>query len=96
MAATKINATVQQLAKLLEAFNQTASPERLDDFSARFDSLNRLAQATGKEVVDYAFYKLLLLHGFTAATVLLTSLAFWWLKNKFSRRQELSRDVKAD
>ena len=96
VAATKINTTVQQLAKLLEAFSQTASPERLDDFSARFDSLNRQAQATGKEVVDYAFYKLLLLLGFTAATVLLTSLAFWWLKNKFSRRPELSRVVKAD
>jgi hypothetical protein len=59
-------------------------------------AFNRQAQATGKEVVDYAFYKLLLLLGFTAAIVLLTSLAFWCLKNKFSGRQELSRDVKAD
>ena len=99
-AATRINATAQQLAELLKAFNQTISPGQLDVFSARLDSFNRQAQAGGKEVVDYAFNRLLVLGlmllGLASATVLLTSLTFWWLKKKFSGSQEPFRDSSTD
>ena len=86
-AAAQINTSAQHLVKLLETFDQTISPERLDAFSARVDLLNRQAQASGRDLVDYAFRKTLIL-GLTLITlgcamVLASVLLYWMLKKKF-------------
>ncbi len=85
-AAAQINASAEQLSKLLQTFNDTASPQRLDALSARLDLLSRQAQASSKAVVDYAFDKLLLLGAIlillSCVMVLATSVVFWMLKRK--------------
>lgn len=88
VAAAQIGASAEQLSKLMAAFDQAISPERLDVLSTRVDALNKQAQASSKEMVDYAFKKLLLL-GVTlmilcGLIVIATSLVFWGLKKKFA------------
>ena len=87
-AATQINATAQDLVKLLQTFDQTLSPGNLDGLSARLDVLTRQAQASGKELVDYTFRQTLflglLLIGSACAMVLASSLVFWKLKRRFA------------
>ncbi len=88
VAAAQIGASAEQLSKLMAAFDQAISPERLDVLSTRVDALNKQAQASSKEMVDYAFKKLLLL-GVTlmilcGLIVIATSLVFWGLKKRFA------------
>ncbi len=88
-AATQIKNSAEQLTKLLEAFDRTISPERIDPLSARLDLLGKQAQTSSKEVVDYAFNKLLelgvILILSSCAMVLATSALFWKLKRKFAK-----------
>jgi len=83
-AAAQINATAQDLVKLLQAFEQTVAPANLDTLSARFDALSRQTQANGKELVDYAFAKTLLLGlilmASACAMALVTVLLYWRLR----------------
>jgi hypothetical protein len=87
-AAAQINATAQDLVKLLEAFNQTLAPGKFDELSTRVDALTRQAQASGKELVDYTFRQTLILGliliGFACVMVLASALTFWGLKKKFA------------
>jgi len=87
-AAAQINATAQDLVKLLQAFDQTLAPGKLDGLSTRLDALTRQAQAGGKELVDYTFRQTLflglILIGFACGMVLASALAFWGLKKKFA------------
>ena len=84
VAAAQISASAEQLSKLLEAFGNTISPERIDMLSARADLLGKQARTSGKEVVDYAFNKVLLLGMIlillSCGMALATSLAYWKLK----------------
>ncbi|MEI7866335.1 MAG: hypothetical protein WCI11_00480 [Candidatus Methylumidiphilus sp.] len=86
-AAAQISASAEQLSKLFAAFNQTISPEHLAVVSARMDSVSRQAQASSKQIVDYAYKKLLMLGviliSFCCAMVLATSMVYWMLKKKF-------------
>ena len=87
-AAAQIGASAEQLSRLLAAFDQAISPERLDVLSTRVDALSKQAQASSKEMVDYAFKKVLLL-GVTlmilcGLIVIATSLVFWGLKKRFA------------
>jgi len=88
-AATQITNSAEQLTKLLEAFDRTISPERIDLLSARLDLLSHQAQTSSKEVVDYTFNKLLMLATIlillSCAMVLATSVVFWRLKRKFAK-----------
>ncbi len=87
-AAAQINATAQDLVKLLQAFDQTLAPGKFDELSTRLDALTRQAQSSGKELVDYTFRQTLflglILIGFACGMVLVTILAFWGLKKKFA------------
>ena len=87
-AAAQINATAQDLVKLLQAFDQTLAPEKLDVLSTRLDALTRQAQASGKELVDYTFRRILflglILIGSACGMVLVSAVAFWGLKKKFA------------
>ncbi len=87
-AAAQVNATAQDLVKLLQAFDQTMSPERFDGLSTRLEALTRQTQASGKELVDYTFQQTLflglILIGSACAMMLASALAFWRLKKKFA------------
>jgi hypothetical protein len=87
-AATQINATAQDLVKLLQAFDQTLAPGKLDGLSTRLDTAIRQTQAGGKELVDYTFRQILflglILIGSACGMVLASAVAFWRLKKKFA------------
>jgi hypothetical protein len=87
-AAAQINATAQELVKLLQAFDQTLAPGKIDGLSTRLDALTRQTQASGKELVDYTFRQTLfiglILIGSTCVLVLASAVAFWNLKKKFA------------
>ena len=87
-AAAQINATTQNLVKLLQTFDQTLAPEKLDVFSTRLDALTRQTQASGKELVDYTFrrtlFLALILMGSACGMVLVSAVVFWTLKKKFA------------
>ncbi|MGR8941071.1 MAG: hypothetical protein ACU83P_05720 [Gammaproteobacteria bacterium] len=85
-AATQINASAQELVKLLQAFDQTLAPGKLDGLSTRLGAMSRQAQASGKELVDYTFRQILFLGLILIASacgmVLASAVAFWKLKKK--------------
>lgn len=87
-AAAQINATAQDLVKLLQAFDQTLAPGKLDGLSTRLDTAIRQTQAGGKELVDYTFRQILflglILIGSACGMVLASAVAFWRLKKKFA------------
>lgn len=87
-AAVQINAAAQDLVKLLQAFDQTLAPGKLDGLSTRLDALARQAQTSGKELVDYTFGRTLILGliliGSACGMVLASVVAFWRLKKKFA------------
>ncbi|TAK62972.1 hypothetical protein [Methylobacter sp.] len=87
-AAAQINATAQDLVKLLQAFDQTLVPGKLDGLSARLDAVIRQTQAGGKELVDYTFRQTLflglILIGSACGMVLASAVAFWRLKKRFA------------
>ncbi len=87
-AAAQINASAQELTKLLQAFDQTLAPGKLDGLSTRLDSMSRQAQASGSKLVDYTFRQTLflglILIGSACAMVLASAVAFWKLKKKFA------------
>ena len=87
LIATQINSTAESLTQLLSVFDETKSPERFNALSERMNMLSKQAQTIGKEVVDYAFTKLLLLGVIliilSSVIVLATSSMYWILKKKF-------------
>jgi len=87
-AAAQINATAQDLVKLLQAFDQTLAPGKRDGLSARLDAALSQTQASGKELVDYTFRQTLflglILIGSACVMVLASSVIFWQLKKKFA------------
>jgi hypothetical protein len=88
-AAEQIKKAAEQLSSMLEAFNQTISPERLDLVSARMSTLSQQAETSSRKIVDYAFKKLLMLGlilvSVCCVIVLATCLLFWMLKKKFAQ-----------
>jgi hypothetical protein len=87
-AAAQINAAAQDLAKLLQALDQTLAPGKIDGLSARLDAALSQTQASGKELVDYTFRQTLflglILIGSACAMVLASAVVFWRLKKKFA------------
>jgi hypothetical protein len=87
-AAAQINATAQDLVKLLQAFDQTLAPGKFGELSTRLEALTRLTQSSGKELVDYTFRQTLflglILMGSACGMVLISALVFWILRKKFA------------
>lgn len=85
--ATRIADAAQQLSAMLDTFNQTLSPERLEAFSARIEALSRQTQAGGRDLVDYAFTRTLILGSIliamACAMALASIMAYWALKRRF-------------
>jgi hypothetical protein len=87
-AAAQINATAQDLVRLLQAFDQTLASDKLERVSTRLDAAVWQAQASGKALVDYTFRQILFLGLILIASacgiVLVSAVAFWRLKKKFA------------
>jgi hypothetical protein len=87
-AAAQINATAQDLVRLLQAFDQTLASDKLEKVSTRLDAAVWQAQASGKALVDYTFRQILFLGLILIASacgiVLVSAVAFWRLKKKFA------------
>ena len=60
-SAAQIEATAERLTEFLGMLDRTMSSSNLAQFSAQVDPVVQQAQAGGKEVVDYAFWKGILL-----------------------------------
>ena len=58
--ATQLEGAARQLTELLRVLDQTASPTNLARFQAQITPVVQQAQTSGKELVDYAFWKGLL------------------------------------
>jgi hypothetical protein len=84
-AAAQIHATATELVLLLQALDGVASSPHLAQVSAQFGSLTQQAQTSGKEVVDYAFQRALLLVVLGCGAVLVTALVYRVLNVRLSR-----------
>jgi hypothetical protein len=60
-SAAQLEATAQQLTKLLVTFDQTVASTNLLQLSAQIGPAVQQAQSSGKQIVDYAFRKALVL-----------------------------------
>lgn len=87
-AAAQINATAQDLVKLLQAFDQTLAPGKFGELSSRLNALTRQTQSSGKELVDYTFRQTLflglILIGSACVMAPVSAMVFWILKKKFA------------
>jgi hypothetical protein len=74
-----------ELVILLQALDGLASSPHLAQVSSQFSVLTQQAQTSGREVVDYAFYRALLLVLLGCGAVLTTVLAYRVLNASLSR-----------
>jgi len=86
--AAEISVSAQQLTKLMELFGSTINQQQLDALSEKVDLLSERFEASGKNVADYAFKKLLLLGVVLITCIcilfLITSVLYWRLKKRFT------------
>ncbi|MBC8011184.1 MAG: hypothetical protein H7067_13935 [Burkholderiales bacterium] len=78
--AAQLEKTSRQLTELLAAVNQTVGPDNLARLSEQVAPAVKTAQAGGKDVVDYAFWKAVQLVG----VILLAVLLYRFLSAKFT------------
>jgi hypothetical protein len=83
--ATQLEAAARQLTELVRTLDQTLASTNLAQLSAQVGPVVEKAQTGGKAIVDYAFWKAVLLLAITCAMILVTVL----LNRQFrSRRTE--------
>ena len=73
--ATQLESAARQLTELLRQLDQTTSATNLAHISAQLSPVVQQAQTSGKELVDYAFWKALLF----VVLVLVIALIYRWL-----------------
>jgi hypothetical protein len=78
--AVKVEGAARQVTELLVALNQTVDPTNLAKLSAQAGPVVQQAQTGGKEVVDYAFRKGILL----VVVVLLAALIYRFLATRMT------------
>lgn len=84
-AAAQVQATTTELVVLLQALQGLADAPHLGQISSQFNALTQHAQTSGKEVVDYAFQRALLLVVLGCGVVLATALVYRVLNAGLSR-----------
>jgi hypothetical protein len=84
-AAAQIHATATELVVLLQALDGLAGSPHLAQVSSQFSVLTQRAQTSGKEVVDYAFQRALLLVLLGCGAVFATALVYRVLNVRLSR-----------
>ena len=85
-AAAQIHTTATELVALLQALDGLAGSPHLAQVSSQFGVLTQQVQAGGREVVDYAFQRGLLLVILCCGVVLTTALVYRILTVRISRR----------
>lgn len=85
-AAAQIHAAATELVALLQALDGLAGSSHLAQVSSQFGVLTQQAQTSGREVVDYAFHRALLLVLLGCGAVLATTLTYRVLNARLSRR----------
>jgi hypothetical protein len=81
-SAAQFEATARQLTELLRGVDQTLASSHLAQLSAQVSPVVQQAQASGKDVVDYAFWRGLLL----VAAVFVAALLYRFLSRRFLSR----------
>jgi hypothetical protein len=84
-AAAQIHTTATELVVLLQALDGLAGSPHLAQVSSQFSILTQRAQTSGREVVDYAFQRALLLVLLGCGAVLATALVYRVLNARLSR-----------
>jgi hypothetical protein len=84
--AAQIHATATELVVLLQALDGLAGSPHLGQLSSQFGVLTQHVQTSGREVVDYAFQRALLLIVLGCGAVLVTALAYRVLTTRPARR----------
>jgi hypothetical protein len=84
-AAAQLETTARALTDLLVTLNQTVGTTNLAQLSAQAGPMLKQAQASGKEVTDYAFRKGLLLLVIACIAVLITVLIYRFLSPRILR-----------
>jgi hypothetical protein len=83
--AAQLDATARQLTELLVTLDRTLGSTNLEKLSAQVAPVVQQAQASGKDVVDYAFWKVVLL----VIIALLAALCYRFLASRiFSNRPD--------
>jgi hypothetical protein len=72
----------QPLTELLRTLNATLASTNVTQLSAQVAPVVQQAQAGGRAVADYFFYRALLLVGFASVAVLLTALVLLWFRRR--------------
>jgi hypothetical protein len=85
-AAAQIHATATELVVLLQAIDGLAGSPHLAQATSQFSSLTQQAQTSGRELVDYAFQRGLLLTILCCGVVLTTALVYRVLATRLTRR----------
>jgi hypothetical protein len=85
-AAAQIHATAAELVTLLQALDGLAGSPHLAQAASQFSVLTQHVQSSGREVVDYAFQRGLLLVILCCGVVLTTALVYRVLSTKLARR----------
>jgi hypothetical protein len=84
-AAAQIHATATELVALLQALDGVAGSPHLAQVSSQVSVLTQQVQSSGREVVDYAFQKILLLVVLCCGVVLVTVLVYRLLTVRLAR-----------
>jgi hypothetical protein len=77
-SAAQLEATARQLTELLHSVDRTLAPANLKSLSAEVSPVVQQAQAGGKDVVDYAFSRGLLL----VAAIFVAALLYRFLSRR--------------
>jgi hypothetical protein len=84
-AAAQVQATTTEFVVLLQAPQGLADSPHLGQISSQFSALTQHAQTSGREIVDYAFQRALLLVVLGCVMVLATALVYRMLSTKLSQ-----------
>jgi hypothetical protein len=84
--ANQVESATRQLTELLIVLNQTVSPANLSNLSANVSPVVQQAQAGGRDVVNYAFSRAILL----VVIVLLAALLYRYLSLKLAASRKAS------
>ena len=93
-AAAQISHTSERLADLLGLFNQTIGPDNVKTLSARMEALTNRAETSSKDIVDYAYRKVIVGSALICAMALSAALAYQlisaWVRHVTQRRWRLT------
>lgn len=83
-AAAQLDTTAERLLELLQAFDRPIASTNLARVSSQFGALTQQAQSSGKEVMDYAFRKAVVLVLICCGAVFTTALLYRVLTASFA------------